>query len=101
MSTAGNIGRVVALAVAVAAGGVGAHLYETKGPRASLQRALADAETQLQGCTQARDEARRAHDAMKLSAAERAQELDASRTELEDLRHQKEDTEKRLALFRA
>jgi chemotaxis protein MotB len=101
MSTGGSAARAFALVVALGVGALAAHVYNVKVPRAQLERSSADTNAKLADCAKQRDEAAQARDANQRSAAESAQMLEASRTELDELRHEKEDTEKRLAVFKS
>ena len=102
MSTGGGgAARGFALALAIAVGALAAHVYNLRVPRAELARANADTNAKLADCNKAREDAASARDALEKSASESSQRLDASRTELDELRREKEDTEKRLAIFKA
>lgn len=94
--------RVVPLLLVVALGGVGYYAWQL---RASYARsvdanhaALADTDTKLGDCAKARELEKGAReDVEKLATAN----LNASRTELDDLRKERQDADKRVEAFRA
>ena len=94
--------RVVAVVLFAALAGVGYYAWQLRakfvGSVESSQTAIADGNTKLGDCAKARDLEKGAReDAEKLATAN----LNASRTELDDLRKDRLDADKRLEAFKA
>jgi chemotaxis protein MotB len=93
--------RFFTLFLALAAGVLGTHLYEMKFPRAQLLGENADIRNKLAECDKGREGEKAAREVSQKDATEKEAALGASRAELEDLRRDKQETEKRLAVFQA
>ncbi|MEO6576576.1 MAG: OmpA family protein [Polyangiaceae bacterium] len=94
--------RVIAVVLFLALGAVGYYAWQLRakfaGSVESNQGLLADSNTKLGDCAKARDLEKGAReDAEKLATAN----LNASRTELDDLRKERQDADKRLEAFKA
>lgn len=97
-----NLLRGIAVVLLLALGGVGYYAWQLRskfaGSVESSQGMLADSNTKLGDCAKARDLEKGAReDAEKLATAN----LNASRTELDDLRKDRLDADKRLEAFKA
>ncbi len=86
--------KAISVVLLLAAGALGLYAYEQHETGAQLSAEYADASGQLGECTKARDSSEKAANAA-------AADLDASRSELDELRREKEDSNQRLAVFKA
>ena len=94
--------RVIPLLLVIALGGVSYYAWQLRTSVARTvdahQATLADGNTKLSDCSKARDLEKGAReDAEKLATAN----LNASRTELDDLRKERQDADKRVEAFKA
>lgn len=96
-------GRLTALVIVVGlvAGAAAAHFYEIKVPRAQMQAEKAAVDGKLADCETTREQEKASREISQKEADAAAAELGATRGELEELRREKAETEKRLALFKA
>ncbi len=90
-----------AVGLLVLSGGLGLYAYQQRGAATTLGAQKADAQTQLEGCTKDRDDQKQKRETTEKTAASASADIASMKGELDDLRHQKEDSDKRAELFKS
>jgi chemotaxis protein MotB len=97
VQTSGGVKALVALLL-ISSAGSGTYAYVT---HRKLGVASADLSQKLDDCAKARDDEKSAREASEKVAAATSSDLNATHAELDELRHQKEDADQRLAVFKS
>lgn len=97
----GSLARVFSVVLLVGLGALGLHAVQAERANARIDAERIDAVTKLAQCSKSQDEEKRAREASEKTATATAADLTASRTELDELRREKEETDKRLALMKS
>jgi chemotaxis protein MotB len=97
----GTLARVMVVFLAVGIGAAGLYGFQNYRTSARLEAERNDIQGKLASCTKSQDDEKRAREATEKTATATIADLNASRAELEELRKEKEETDKRLAIFRA
>lgn len=92
---------VLAVVLAVGLGAVGLHAVQVDRENVRVSAERNDAVDKLAKCGKGQDDEKRAREASEKTATATVADLNASRSELEELRREKEETDRRLALFKS
>lgn len=93
-------GATKAIIAVLLVGGAGAGTFAYVNGR-QLHATVADTSHKLDDCQKTLDDDKAARDASEKAAAQTASDLKAAEAELDDLRHQKDEAEQRLAAFKS
>jgi chemotaxis protein MotB len=97
----GSLARVFSVVLAVGLGALGLHAFQVERENTRLTADRQEAVDKLAKCAKAESDEKLAREASEKTATATAADLNASRTELDDLRREKEESDKRLATFKA
>lgn len=97
----GTLAKTVTIIVLMGTGAIGLYAWQQRSDASSQRKQNADTSTQLGDCTKERDEQKKAREGFEKTAGDTAVDLQAARAELQDLRQQKEEADKRAALFKS
>jgi len=96
--TAAKIGAIVLL---VLIGGIGAYAFQQHSAVGMLKEQRSDVQTQLDDCNKNLGEQKNGRDTCEKAATSASANIASMQGELDDLRHQKEDADKRAELFKS
>lgn len=97
----GTLAKAVTVVVLMGTGALGLWAYQQKREADSQRKQNTDTSVQLSDCTKTRDDEKKAREGFEKTAADTAVDLQAARSQLEDLKHQKEEADKRAELFKS
>lgn len=97
----GSLARVFAVVLAVGLGALGLHAFQVERENSRILAERNDAVDKLGKCGKGQDDEKRAREASEKTATATAADLNASRGELDELRREKEETDKRLMIFKS
>lgn len=97
----GTVSRVVAILLAIGVGALGLHGFQTEKRARALETERNEAQNKLALCSKGHTDEKLARESFEKTATATAADLNASRAELEDLRREKDEADKRLAVFKA
>jgi chemotaxis protein MotB len=89
------------LALLVLSGALGLYAYQQKSAATTLGQQKAETQSQLEGCTKERDDEKSKRETSEKTAASASTDLAALKGELDDLRVQKAEADKRAELFKS
>lgn len=97
----GGLAKAFSVVLLIGLGALGLYAFQEHRAHARFSRESSDLGAKLDDCRAARDTEKKKSEASEKSASEANASLDASRSELEELRKAKEDADKRAALFKS
>lgn len=97
----GTGAKAVTILVLIATGAIGLYAYQQRREATTQRQQNADTSSQLVDCTKTRDDEKKAREGFEKVASGTAVDLQSARAELDDLRHQKEEADKRAELFKS
>lgn len=99
--SSGTGAKIGAMALLVLSGALGLYAYQQKSAATTLGKEKAETQTKLDTVTKERDDEKSKRETTEKTAASASADLTALRGELEDLRVQKAEADKRAELFRS
>jgi chemotaxis protein MotB len=97
----GTLAKAITVIVLMGTGAIGLYAYQQHRDADAQRRQNADTSVQLGDCTKTRDDEKKAREGFEKTAADTAVDLQSARAQLEDLKHQKEEADKRAELFKS